>query len=60
MNTLYQEALTTAKASTKMNRANYTKIKRQFWKIVNQIRKTEIDLSDKERMQLQICMKKME
>ena len=60
MNKLYQEALTTAKASTKMNRSSFAKTKRQFWKIVNQIRKAEIALSDKEKLQLQICMKKME
>ena len=60
MNTLFQEALTAAKASTKMNRASFSKIKRQFWKIVNQIRKTKTVLSDNEKLQLQICMKKME
>ena len=38
MNKLVFDAIQTCKASTKQNRKNFAKTKRQFWQIISQIR----------------------
>ena len=60
MNKLVIEAINTCKASTKQNRSNFAKTKRQFWKIINQIRRSELILSNEERKKLDNCKIKMQ
>ena len=60
MNKLVIEAINTCKASTKQNRSNFAKTKRQFWKIINQIRRSELILSDEEKNKLDNCKIKMQ
>ena len=59
MHKLVIEAINTCKASTKQNRSNFAKTKRQFWKIINQIRRLELNLSTEERIKLDSCKNKM-
>ena len=59
MNKLVFEAIQTCKASTKQNRKSFAKTKRQFWKIINQIRNSDINLTEDEKSRLEICKIKM-
>ena len=59
MNKLVFDAIQTCKASTKQNRKNFAKTKRQFWKIISQIRTSELTLSKEEESRLEICKTKM-
>ena len=56
MNKLVFEAIQTCKASTKQNR----KTKRQFWKLINQIRNTNLNLTENEKSRLETCKIKMQ
>ena len=60
MNKLVLEAIQTCKASTKQNRENFSKIKRQFWKLMNQIRNSGLILTENEQSRLEICKIKMQ
>ena len=59
MNKLVLEAIQTCKASTKQNRKNFGKTKRQFWKLINQIRNSELTLTEAEKSRLEVCKNKM-
>ena len=59
MNKLVLEAIQTCKASTKQNRKNFDKTKRQFWKLINQIRNSDLILTETEKSRLEICKNKM-
>ena len=59
MNKLVTEAVQTCKASTKQNRKNFAKTKRQFWKLVNQIRNSDLTLTKKEESRIETCKAKM-
>ena len=60
MNKLVSEAIQTCKASTKQNRQNYSKMKRQFWKILNRIRNSNLVLTEDEKSRIEICKLKMQ
>ena len=59
MNTLVAEAVSASRASRKNSKANYSKIKKDFWKIVSQIKKEET-LTQTEEEKLLFHMKKMQ
>ena len=60
MNKLVFEAIQTCKASTKQNRKSYAKTKRQFWKLINQIRNANLNLTENEKSRLETCKIKMQ
>ena len=60
MNKLVFETIQTCKASTKQNRKSYAKTKRQFWKLINQIRNANLNLTENEKSRLETCKIKMQ
>ena len=60
MNKLVFEAIQTCKASTKQNRKSFAKTKRQFWKLINQIRNANLNLTENEKSRLETCKIKMQ
>ena len=59
MNFLVNEAINTAKYSTKNDRVNYASMRNKYWKLVSQIRRENISLSSEERSKLEQSMLKM-
>ena len=59
MNTLVKEAISASRASRKNSKANFSKIKKDFWKIINQIKREET-LTQAEEEKLLFHMKKMQ
>ena len=59
MNFLVKEAIQASKASRKNDKKNFSKIKRQFWKIINRIKREEIQMSQTDEEQLHFHMIKM-
>ena len=60
MNKLVFDAIQTCKASTKQNRKNFAKTKRQFWQMISQIRNSELTLSKEEKSRLETSKIKMQ
>ena len=58
MNNLVTQAISASKNSRKNNKKNLTKIKRQFWQLIRQIRE-EVTLTPSEKEKLAFHMKKM-
>ena len=58
MNNLVVQAISASKSSKKNEKKNFSKIKRQFWKLIRQIRE-EVTLTPEEKEKLAFHMKKM-
>ena len=58
MNNLVIQAISASKNSRKNGKKNFPKIKRQFWKLIRQIRE-EVTLTSEEKEKLAFHMKKM-
>ena len=58
MNKLVTQAISASKNSRKNDKKNLTKIKRQFWQLIRQIRE-EVTLTPAEKEKLAFHMKKM-
>ena len=59
MNSLVNEAINTAKYSTKNDRVNYDSMRIKYWKLVSQIRRENVTLSPEEKSKLELSMLKM-
>ena len=58
MNNLVTQAISASKNSRKHDKKNFAKIKRQFWKLIRQIRE-EVTLTHEEKEKLAFHMNKM-
>ena len=58
MNILVIQAISASKNSRKNDKKNFAKIKRQFWKLIRQIRE-EVTLTPEEKEKLAFHMHKM-
>ena len=58
MNNLVTQAISASKNSRKNDKKNFAKIKRQFWKLIRQIRE-EVTLTHEEKEKLAFHMHKM-
>ena len=58
MNSLVIQAISASRNSRKNDKKNFAKIKRQFWKLIRQIRE-EVTLTSEEREKLDFHMHKM-
>ena len=59
MHFLVNEALNTAKYSTKNDRVNYDSMRIKYWQLVSQIRRENVTLSPEEKSKLELSMLKM-